>query len=241
MAIHGKGTNVALGQYDITRHLNEVSADRSFDTAETTCFDEPGGAKTYVMGSQDATFSWSGRESGTVDSLRNRIGGIADLDLGAPFTVGPDRGFAPGRTAEMGSTLSTSINFSSPVADVVSVSGDFQADGPVEAGVVLSRKAAYTTDDNGPGIDLGSGGSGALIHYHVTANGRNGGTILRIQHSADGISWVDYDSFTVDGGRTDAVARKTTSSLQSRVRLQVVLAGTAGTITARVAIAKRGA
>jgi hypothetical protein len=242
MPIHGKNTNVALGQYDITRSLKEVSADRSFDTAETTCFDEPGGAKTYVLGGQDATFSWSGIESGKIDSVRSRIGGIADLDLGAPFTVGPDRGFEAGRIAEMGSILSTGINISSPVADVVSSSGDFQADGPIELGKMLTTKADYSAASvNGASVDLGAPGIGARLHYHVVANGRNGLVTLRVQHSANNSTWVDYDTFTVPAGQLDAISRESTTALQRYARVQVILAGSAGAVTARVAIARRGA
>lgn len=241
MAIHGKNTGLVVGPYDVTRFCKEVSSDMSVEVAETTCFDEPEGAKTYTLGLSDATFAFSGRESGTVDSLKNQVGLATASELSSPFTVGVDRGFHVGRVAVMGQIFSTKVAFSSPIADVVDVSGDLQSDGPVGNGLVLSKKTEYTTTGVEASVDQLTGSSlGVIMHYHVVQNSRNGNVDVKIQHSANNSTWVDYDTFTVAGGALNSVRRVSATAIDRYVRLSMTLGGSTGTATVRVAIAKRG-
>ena len=242
MTQHGKDTGICLGEFDITRWLNEVSGDRSIDAADASCFDEPKGAKVYVAGLNDGTFSWSGREQGKVTdtNVRQTFEGIAALEAGVPFTVGIQRGFHPGRLAEMGNVLVTSANVSAPVSDVVSVSGDLQSDGPIYTGKVLTQKAPYDgAATNGTTVDYLTASVGALIHYHVTQNTRNGQVTVTVQDSTNGTLWVDVDQFQVAAGEILSEATIVTTGLDRYVRVVVSLAGTTGTATIRVALADR--
>lgn len=240
MAQHGKDTGIALAHFDITRWCNEVSGDRSFDVADASCFDEPQGAKVYVAGQQDATYSYSGREQGTLNSptFRATIEDLAELESGVPFTVGIQRGFHFGRICEMGSVLTTSINTSAPVADVVSVSGDLQSDGPVYTGVVLTKKLPYTATEQGQTATLLGVASSARIHYHVVENTRNGPVTITVQHSSGGGVWVDYNQFIVAAGEVLAAGRTINTPRQAAVRVVVSLGGTSGSATIRVAITR---
>lgn len=241
MTIHGKNTGVVIGPYDVTRYCNEVSSDMSVEVADASCFDEPEGAKVYVAGLTDATFGWGGRQQGTPDGVREAMGDVANLEMSAPFLVGIARGFHAGRIAVMGNVLTSSINLSAPVTDVVSVSGDLQSDGPVENGLLLTKKDAYTATTQGSTIDQVTGGASARIQYHVVQNSRNGDVTVTVQDSGDGSTWVDYDTFVVAGGSTDALSRVVADAVGRYVRVIVNLAGSSGEATIRVAIAKRSA
>ncbi|AYD87359.1 minor tail protein [Microbacterium phage ValentiniPuff] len=241
MTIHGKDTGIALAQYDLTRWCNEVSGDQSLEAADASCFDEPQGAKVYVIGLNDSTFSWSGREQGKINEpgLRAVVDGVAQLEAGVPFTVAVQRGFHPGRIAQMGSVLSTSINLSAPVADVVSVSGDFQSDGPQMLGRILTDKLPYTATKQGQAIDLAAPSLGAVIHVHITQNSRNGQVTVTVQHSDDGLVWVDLDQYIAEEEELASASLAVDAPVDQYVRAVVSLAGTSGTATVRVAIAVR--
>lgn len=241
MPLHGKNTGIVIDRYDVTRWCNEVSGDKGFDAIDITNFDAPQGAKEYVGGHADATFSWSGREQGDVDNFRARLEGLAATDAGVPFMVGIEGGFHAGRIVEMGKVLETSLNLSSPVKDVVSISGDLQADGLVELGRVLTTKDPYTAaSTNGATVALGAASVGARIFYHSVANSRNGVVTVKVQESVNGTTWVDYDTHQFTTGQVAAVVHDLPASgLDSYVRVVVTLAGTTGSVTLRVAIARK--
>lgn len=241
MTIHGKDTGIAVAQYDVTRWCNEVSSDMSADTAESTAFDAPQSAKEYVQGHTDATFSWSGREQNTLAGVRQAIGGLADVESSAPFTVALERGFHTGRRAIMGGVLVTKLALSAPVADVVSVSGDLQSDGPTRTGRVLTTKEPYTATTTGPTINLGAAGVEAWLNYHVVKNSRNGQVTVTVQDSVDGSVWVDYHQIVVAAGVVTGQRFHFTDAIGQYVRIVVALAGTTGEAIIRTALARKGA
>lgn len=239
MAVHGKNTGIVLGTRDVTRWCNEVSSDQSVDVADASCFDEPEGAKVYVQGLRDTKFSYGAREQGTPDGLRQLEDDIAATDLDAPFMVGLDRGFHPGRIVQMGSVLTAKVSLSAPVGDVVQVSGDLQANGHIYLGRSLALKAAYTASATGAQVDLGSPADGALIQFYVVENTSDGSTAVTVQHSDDGSTWVDYSTVTVQAGDLLGEARVVEDSIDRYVRVVVAKAGSSGSATIRVAIARR--
>lgn len=141
MAIHGKKTFVAFDDatgtlVPLTTYLKEASADRSIDTAESTTFDSPKGAKTYVMGLNDETVSISGNFD---IALHTHMVALMDaLDSGALETVtvvvGP-AGNGTGKPRTQRECIPTSYNWSAPVGDIVTASIEFQRTGPNDDGV----------------------------------------------------------------------------------------------------------
>jgi hypothetical protein len=238
---HGKDTGICIDAFDITRWCNEVSGDQSVDMADASCFDEPQGAKVYVAGMTDGTYSWSGREQGTVDGLRSTFDALADIEGGSPFTVAIERGFHPGRVAQMGQVLVTSANLSAPVADVVSASGDLQSDGPVMTGIILTKKAPYEAGtDNGTSIDLGSPSVSGTIHIHaVQGTTANGQVTVTVQTSTDQALWTDIGQLVLAAGESLGRSIPVTTPIDRYVRAVVTHAGTSGTAPIRVAIAVR--
>lgn len=136
---HGKGAAFALDNAvgvitDLSTFLDEVSFPSSIETGETTTFQSPGSAKTYVPGLRDATFSLSGKFDPTFDSLvEGVISAQAAGSASADFEYGP-AGSAAGAVKYSGSAWVTGYDISTPVADVVTVSVDLQVTGQVTRG-----------------------------------------------------------------------------------------------------------
>lgn len=105
---------------DISAYCDEVSLPRSIETGETTTYGKT--AKTYIVGLTDATISVSGKWDSTVDA---HLAGILGQDATVTFEYGPE-GSASGRIKYTGEAILTSFETSSPVADVVTFSAEFQ-------------------------------------------------------------------------------------------------------------------
>lgn len=132
---HGKNASFKVDNSggtltDISTYLNEVSLPRSIETGETTSFQTTGGAKTYVVGLNDSTVSISGTWDATLDA---HLAGILGQDASVSFEYGPE-GTATGAVKYTGEGLMTSYETSSPVADVVTFSAEFQVTGTVTRG-----------------------------------------------------------------------------------------------------------
>jgi len=238
---HGKNTIVLLDGYDASSYFNESTTSRSIETSETTSFGSS--AKTYIAGLKDGTLSLSGMFDGStnaIDSIFNSIAGSATDSI---VTVGLE-GSTIGTIAHMVGVQETSYEVTSPVADVVTVSAEFQADGGLDSGRVLAPATVVTTatTTNNTSVDNAAATTnGGVGHVHVTANANNGTTTIKVQHSTDNSTWVDLITFstiatTVTAARRVEVAAGTT--VNRYLRAQITTAGT-GSITTSVAFARR--
>lgn len=115
---------------DISTYLDDISMPRSIETAETTTFGVTGGAKTYVVGLNDATISVSGKYDATVDA---HLAGILGQEASVSFEYGA-AGSTVGFIKFTGECFLTKYDLKSPVGDVVTFSADFQISGPVTRG-----------------------------------------------------------------------------------------------------------
>jgi hypothetical protein len=238
---HGKNTLVLLDGYDVSSYFKESTTSRSIETSETTSFGSS--AKTYIVGLKDGTLSLSGMFDGStnaIDSIFNTITGSATDSI---VTVGLE-GSTIGTMAHMVGVQEISYEVTSPVADVVTVSAEFQANGGLDSGRVLAPATVVTTatTTNNTSVDNAAATTnGGVGHVHVTANANNGTTTIKVQHSTDNSTWVDLITFstvatTVTAARRVEVAAGTT--VNRYLRAQITTAGT-GSITTSVAFARR--
>lgn len=127
---HGKNTvfkvdNSGGTLTDISAYLNTVTLPRSIETGETTSFGNS--AKTYIVGLSDSTVSVDGTWDPTVDA---HLAGVLGQDASLTFEYGPE-GSGSGAIKYTGECYLTSFETSSPVADVVKFSAEFQVTGTV--------------------------------------------------------------------------------------------------------------
>jgi hypothetical protein len=235
---HGKDTSVLVNEFDFSNYFNEATASLSVETSETTTFGGDG-SKTYIVGLKDATASLSGlfegSATGTDEEFATAIGTNDTL-----LTVGVEGGIG-GRRSMVMRSISTSYEITSPVADVVSISAELQAEeDAIDYGIFLVDVDAITATTDGAARDnSASSANGLVAHLHVVENAHDDDAIFKIQHSADNSTWADLITFTtvpttvVTSERSEA-----TGTINRYLRAQATLAGT-GSITYTIAAARR--
>ena len=235
---HGKHTVVLSNEFDLSPYLSSASDSNSVDTIETTTF---GAAqRTYVVGHKDGSVSFEGMWDGTPEAI-DEIFTIALSDEdGAIITIGTE-GSAVGRRARLLKAKQTSYEVSSPLTDVVAISGEATADEGLSYGSILAAISAGTASFTGAAVDNGaSTPNGCVAHLHATANTRDGASTIKVQHSVDNSTWVDLITFSNVATSTATAQRSTTTgTVQRYVRAIGTIGGSTGSITLTVALARR--
>lgn len=235
---HGKKTAVLLNGTDMSPFLNEATTTQEIETAETTTFSDED--KTYIVGLADGTISTSGMFDDSANASDAVLTGLIGQEDNT-FTVLPE-GNTAGDRAVLANGQLTSYEVSSPVADVVAISAEVQADGGLLQGVSLaggvntgSASATTTEVDNG-----GSTANGGLFNLHVTSNTRDGAATIKVQHSSDNATYADLVTFTnVSASATAGESITSTGTVNRYLRTLSTLAGSSGSVTYHVAAARR--
>jgi len=240
---HGKNTKVLVNSSDLSSFFNDTSVNSSIETAETTAYGTPGGAKTYVTGLNDGTVSLSGMFDGDAGSVDEILTGILDTDADVNFTIAPDNGMTLGSRCYVGQSIQTKYDLSSPVADVVTASADFQCDGGIGRGVVLGPLSEVSTTSVQGSVDnTSSSTNGGTAMLHVPANTRNGTVIVKIQHSTDDVTFADLVTFATVAIATTTSERVIVASgttVNRYLRVSYTVAGSSGAATIAAAFARR--
>lgn len=234
---HGKKTAVLLNGTDMSPFLNEATTTQEIETSETTTFGQQD--KTYVVGLSDGTISTSGLFDSTAGASDAVLSGIiAEEDN--TFTVLPEGAVAGSRSIIANGQL-TSYEISSPVADVVAISAEVQADGGLFSGVALNGLEIVSASGVSGSIDNGAATSnGVLANLHVTANDRDDDTTIKVQDSADGETWADLITFTaVSASATGGESITSTGTVNRYLRAEHTLDGASGSVTFHVSVARR--
>ena len=234
---HGKRTVVLMNGTDMSPFLNEATQTQSIETAETTTFADSD--KTYVTGLGDGTISTSGLFDSTAGASNDVMTGALGQEDNT-FTVLPEGATAGARSIIANGQL-TSYDVSSPVADVVSISAEIQADGGLFSGRALNPLTDTGTSASLTAInDSASTSGGGLFNLHVVANTRDGDSTVKVQHSADNATWADLVTFTaVSASTTSGESITSTGTVNQYLRAAHTLAGSSGSITYHVSAARR--
>jgi hypothetical protein len=237
---HGKNAVVLIGGSDFSAYFKEATVSASIETAETTTFGS-GGAKTYITGLKDATASLSGMFEGSATGTDAAVASALSSDAIQIITLGPE-GAAAGRRSISMSTIQTKYEISAPVADVVSISAELQAeqDG-MENGYFVANATSVSATGNSSSLDnTVSTTNGGVANLHVTANTRNGSITFKVQHSSDNSTWADLATFNATLTTiTEAQRVEFTGTVNRYVRAYYTVAGSTGAATYTLAIARR--
>lgn len=236
---HGKNAGVLFGKYDISAYLNEATSSMSLDSAETSTFGSS--AKTYIMGQNDATISFSGLFDGDANAIASIFEDVIDNDSTPVITLAYDGGVVTGRSCSLAQAKQTSYEIGAPVSDVVSLSGEFQVTGGVRQGIILDGASTISATGTGTVADnSASTAIGATANLHVTANTRNTNSVIKVQHSADNSTWVDLITFTTVGSTTTTSESLSASGTINRyLRTSSTLTSGTGSLTFTVSISRR--
>ncbi len=252
--VHGKGTAVYLDEFIMTDYFNSADVALTNDTAEVTAYSAT--SKSYLLGLADGTLSMSGMWTADTDGSDEELHAILGSASAANITVAVAGGTI-GNRATIARCDEVNYSISNPVADVSTVTADFQGTSTsgalgamtygVTAGVQLSTGASidYNALGNLAGVDAplaaasSAGGAGLL---HVPTNSISGGTTtIKIQHdsASDFSSAADLISFTAVGASTKTSEMVVCSGTVNRyVRATASTAGSSGSITFMVTFAR---
>lgn len=243
---HGKGTVLLAGKYDLSTYLNSVTASNAVETPETTTFLATD--RSYLTGHTEGTVSFEGffdgQTTGVLGATSDAIDKILSDALGdtinTVMTISNDGG-AFGRRAILLDAVETNYEVTSPLTDVVAISGGANASDGLEYGVWLTYNTAYTAATNGTAVDgVASSARGSVANLHVTTNTRSTAVTIKVQHSTDNSVWADLITFTNTVASTLTSERKTTTGTVNRyVRVQVTPTAGTGSITLSVAFSRR--
>ena len=245
--IHGKNTAVYIDEFDLSSYFNDVSVTLDNDTAETTAFGDTN--KSFILGTRGGTLSMSGMWAADTDGSDEELQALLG-NATTPILTIRQGAAAIGSRAIIAQANETNYAISNPVADVSTISADFECTPnqvsnltfALAGGVQLTAGASIAHGSLG---DLSSvdnaassanGGAGTL---HVPTNTVNGNTTIKIQHSANNSSWADLISFTVVGSSAKTSEIKAVSGTVNRyLRATASTAGSSGSITFMVAFAR---
>jgi hypothetical protein len=235
---HGKNTTVLSDDFDLTTYLNSASVSASIETPETTTFGSSD--RSYIVGHNEGTVSFEGLFDGTTDSADSIFHAALGNDTDKVISVSTDSTSVGGR-AILVKSAATSYEISSPLTDVVSVSGEAVANEGLDYGVWLGCKSAVTTTSTGASVDNGaSSANGGVTHLHVTANTRSATTVAKVQHSSDNSTWADLTTFaTIALGDTTHERKLVTGTVNRYLRAVVTPGAGTGSITFSVAFSRR--
>lgn len=241
MPVHGKDTKILVGTYDVSAFFNSYESTGSVESAETTTFGKS--RKTRIAGLHDGSASMQGFWDGATDAIDAILS--AAFGAGNPqiLTVGRAGLAAVGARAELLSALQTQYQRSSAVGGAVALTASLEGDDGLDHGLVLHPLTAVTATGNAASVDHGAATTnGGVAHLHVPARSGTAPTLaVKVQHSADNITFVDLVSFAtlnnVLGVERVVVAAGTT--VNRYIRAQWTIGGTTPSWTHAVAFARR--
>ena len=245
--IHGKNTAVYIDEFDLTSYFTDTSIALDNDVSETTAFGDTN--KSFILGTRGGTLSMSGMWAADTDGSDEELQALLG-NATTPIITVREGAAAIGSRAVIAQANETSYAITNPIADVVTVTADFECTPnqvsnltfALAGGVQLTAGAsiAHGSLGNLSSVDNGAssanGGAGTL---HVPTNTVNGNTTIKIQHSANDASWADLISFTVVGSSAKTSEIKAVSGTVNRyLRASASTAGSSGSITFMVAFAR---
>ncbi len=245
--IHGKDTAVYIDEFDLSSYFTSADTSINNSIAETTAYGATDSA--FIMGMRSGTLSLSGMWAGDTDGSDEELQALLGNATTPVITV-REGSASIGSGAIVAQANETSYAISSPVADVSTVTADFECSTnnttnltfALASGVQLTAGAsiAHGSLGNLSSVDnsasSSNGGAGTL---HVPTNTVNGNTTIKIQHSANDSTWADLISFTVVGSSAKTSEIKAVSGTVNRyLRASASTAGSSGSITFMIAFAR---
>ena len=232
---HGRGAVILSNEYDLSTYLNSVSVSNAVETPETTTFGST--SKSFITGHKEGTVSFEGLYESSATGIDQHL--QAALTGNSVMTVSGD-GAGVGRRAILLSADSTSYEISSPLTEVVAISGEAVADGGLDYGVWLVCQSAITTTLTGTSVDGAAASSGGgVAHLHITANSNLGTTVAKVQGSANNSTWADLVTFTTVGIGAETYQRSTVSGSIPRYLRCLVTPASTGSLTVNIAFSRR--
>jgi len=237
---HGKNTVLFADEIELTTYLNSISVSNAIETPETTTFGSSD--RSYIVGHSDGSISFEGLFDGSADAVDEELEAALGNTTNKVISTSSDSTSVGGR-AILVDSASTSYELSSPLTDVVAVSGEAVANGGLDYGVWLGCKSAISATSTGTSVDnSASSANGGVAHLHITANTRSTTTVAKIQHSADNSTFADLTTFAtiaIGTKTSERIVVATGTTVNRYLRAVVTPAAGTGSVTFSIAFSRR--
>ena len=250
--VHGKGTKIYLDEFEMTTYFNSADVTLTNETAEVTAFSDS--SKAYILGLADGTLTLGGMWNQETDGSDEELNAILGSTSAANITIAEKAGTI-GNRATIARCDETNYTISNPVADVSTVTADFQGTsntgtlGTMTYGITggFQLTTGSSIDYNALGALTGVDGTasstaGGAALLHVPTNSIGGGvTTIKVQHdsASDFSSAADLISFTNVAAATKTSEMVVCSGTVNRyIRATASTAGSSGSITFMVSFAR---
>lgn len=247
--VHGKTSKVYMDEFDLSAYLSATDITHTQDVVESTAYGAS--SRAFITGQASGTVTFGGMYdavtgAGSSDKEFEAVLGSTTEPI---LTVALDAGTIGNRVV-LAKANETSYTLASPVADINSVTADFQcAADPannvtfgIASGVQLTTGAsiAHGALGNLSSVDnAASSANGGVGVLHVPTNTVNGNTTIKIQHSADNASFADLVSFTaVSSSAITSQMSAVTGTVNRYLRVTASTAGSSGSIIFMVSFAR---
>lgn len=237
--VPGKSSVLYVDKYNLSPYFNSADFSNSVAKLDTTTFGQSD--HTYVPGLRDGMVKGSGFFDGSAGAVNEALSAMVGTDAAQPGSYGAG-GDTLGSAAILWASRDTKYDIKSPVAGVVSIDGEFTADGGIGYGYWLHALGAETSTGSGTYIDLSTtsaAGWRACLHVTATA-GASPSTVVIVEHSADHSVWATLVTFTAAtaavGQYLSSVA---TSTINRYIRASWTLGGSTTSITFAVSFSRR--
>ena len=250
--VHGKGTKVYLDEFEMTTYFNSADVTLANATSDVTAFGATYSA--HLLGIASGTLTLSGLWNQETDGSDEELHAILGSSTAANITVAEAAGTI-GNRATIARCDETNYAISNPVADVSTITADFQgtansaALGSMTYGITsgFQLTTGSSIDYNALGALTGvdgtaSSSAGGAALLHVPTNSIAGGTTtIKVQHdsASDFSSAADLISFTAVAASTKTSEMVVCSGTVNRyIRATATSAGSSGSITFMVTFAR---
>ena len=233
--VHGKDSVVFVNSSDYSSYFSNVDSTTTADIAESTTFGASGDAKTYISGVKDGTLGIGGFFDATADAVLQPLAkNGTDFDLFVGLNGYNQCVFGVGNI--------TNYAVSSPVGDIVASSLDVQSDNGLFNGKTYVQGSDTSTGDMGTPFDntsSTSNGMGAIV-VCTAVSGTSPTFDIKVQHSADNVTYADLITFTQVTGATSEIKTVASGTTINRyLRVYNTIGGSSTpTFTGFVALAR---
>lgn len=192
--VSAKDSCVLVDKYNLSPYFNSYDRSQVVETLETTCFGAS--AKAYIPGLKDGTLSLAGLYDPASGAVDEALAAALGASAGKNVSLLPAGAGTIGNRAFLLLAHETDYTVSGAVADLVTVSAEFQASGGIFGAVGLTSTTAITAAGNQTSVDnSASSANGWVANLHlVSFTGTN--ITAKIQHSSDNSTFADLTTFT---------------------------------------------
>jgi len=238
--VHGKDTTVLYDASDLSQFFTDINSSRTVETNQCTAFGAS--SHSYIVGLQDGTASASGyldltASTGVDVILQATLGDQSSDAVSDGHLMILNKTQAVSDNVQIMRCDTTNYSITTPVADVASISADFQSSEGIKAAQLLNISTADRTPADSGGtylssaIDVGgaSSSTGAIAQLHVVTNAIAATTVIKIRHSASSSgTYADLVTFSTVGSTATVSERKsvaTGSTINRYMKVQAVTSG----------------